>query len=157
MRGVLPQSVLDDIEQSGYAPAWEAIYSPGEIEDLNRNSERYRQQRGRVCEYPGCEAKIRYTRTIPCCVKHEDTEFAACLPQAEPGAARAPRLYGLRAARIKGGLGTQEIARVCGRSHKWAQQAERPRNGVPKEIRALLAITLNVSEAELLEGGINVA
>jgi hypothetical protein len=132
-----------------------ALFDPDPDPDFRvaeRNRHNYRTRRGRICEYPGCEAKVRYTNDVPICGAHEKTEFAECHPAAEPGSAIYPRLFGLRAARKRRGMRASEVALICGRSVKWAEQTERCRNGVPHEIRRLLAEVLNVSEAELLEG-----
>lgn len=132
-----------------------ALFDPDPDPDhviAERNRYNYRTRRGRVCEYPDCEEKIHYIRTVPVCWKHEKTEFAEVHPAALPGSTIQPRLHGLRAARLARGLSNREIAEICGRSVKWAEQVDRCRDGVPHKLRALLADVLNVSEGELLEG-----
>ena len=150
---------VEELEElrTGYGVS--RIFDPSEegdtLEDFDvaaRNYALYQTQRGRTCEYPDCEEKIRYTRIVPICGRHENTEFAECHPTAEPGSSVRPRLPGLRDARREAGVTTRGIASLCGRSHKWAQQVDRGRDGVPHDLRRKLAEALSVTEAELLEG-----
>jgi hypothetical protein len=139
-----------------------SVFDPAEevptLEDYEvaeRNYRNFYARRGRICRYPGCENKIRYTRDVPVCSEHELTEFATCLPEAHTTRGRRPnpRLNGLAEARIQANLEKHELALLLGRPARWVHDAERGRVGVSDKTRGEIAAVLGVSESFLLEGG----
>jgi hypothetical protein len=115
----------------------------------------YKTRRGRICEYPGCETKVRYTREFPFCAQHETSEFASCGMEAasREGWQSYPTLPGLRAARARAKVTQARVDEALGHHRTWTDRAERRLFGVSHEDRGKLAKLLSVSEAELLEGG----
>jgi hypothetical protein len=118
------------------------------------NMRAWERKRGRVCAYPDCDTKVRYSRPRPFCSLHELTPVAQQIgkPGPIPGANVAPKTPGLRAIRKAKKIPTKELAPLVGRSVIWLQRAERGAHGVPDEVRAKLCEVLGVSEAELFAG-----
>lgn len=118
------------------------------------NKRSYERQRGRVCKHYGCNTRVRYSKRVPFCSRHELTERAqrGGKPGPIPGMNLSPKVPGLRALRKARKVATSELAPRIGRSVVWVQRAERGVIGAPDDVRAKICQVLGVSEEELFAG-----
>jgi hypothetical protein len=135
----------------------ELFYDPplrpdAEIASANRRA--WYTQRGRVCLYPDCGAKVRYTKTISYCEAHQDSEVARYTDPGEFYETNRinPRVYGLKKARTDRTLSRISLAEVAGINPRRIQRFEVTLDdaGPTPEERKALAGVLDVPESELL-------
>jgi hypothetical protein len=135
----------------------ELFYDPplrpdAEIASANRRA--WYTRRGRVCLYPDCGAKVRYTKTISYCEAHQDSEVAR---YTDPGHFHEtnrinPRVYGLKKARTDRTSSRIALAELAGIDPRRIQRFEVTLDnaGPTPEERKALADVLEGPESELL-------
>ena len=117
-----------------------------------KNWEAWYTQRGRVCQYPDCESKVRYTKKVSFCDRHEDSEVARYTNPGEFGETSRinPRVYGLSTGRRDRGLTRTDLSDFSGLPVRRIVKFESGERGPSPEDRQTLARVLGTTESALL-------
>jgi hypothetical protein len=131
------------------------FYDPpirSDIEVAAENRKAWYTQRGRVCLYPDCESKVRYTKKVSFCERHQDSEDARYTNPGEFGETSSinPRLYGLNTVRKDRGLTQKVLGELSGLPPRRIEKFESGERGPSPEDRQTLARVLGTTESALL-------
>jgi hypothetical protein len=128
------------------------IRSDAEIASANRRA--WFTQRGRTCLYPDCADKVRYTKKIYYCERHQDSEVARYTNPSEFYETQRihPRVHGLKSAREYRSLSQVELSEFSGIGYRRVKRFEQMKDafGPTAAERRILAEVLGTTESELL-------
>jgi DNA-binding XRE family transcriptional regulator len=133
----------------------ELFYDPpirSDIEVAAENRKAWYTQRGRVCLYPDCESKVRYTKKVSFCERHQDSEDARYTNPGEfyESSSINPRVYGLSTVRRDRGLTQKGLSELSGLSTRRIEKFESGERGPSLDERCVLAEILGTTESTLL-------